>query len=189
MSHSSRPHLLGVDDAPFDKDSDRTVPIVAAMLEGAGPIEQLAIGSFPVDGDDPAGYLAGWIGSLRCRDALHGVVLGGITIAGLGVVDVPALARSLEIPVIVANRRPPRDGPLTDALRAAGLEPRVPIVLATPQAVEADDGLWIAQAGADDGWAVSTALAARGKSRLPEPLRVAHLIAAALSQGESRGRA
>ena len=46
-------------------------------MEGADRIESVAMGEFPVDGEDAAGYLAGWIGGLRTRPALQGVILGG----------------------------------------------------------------------------------------------------------------
>ena len=98
MQVPPRPHLLGVDDGPFEKFEDDRVSLVAVMMEGADRIEAVATTSFPVDGADVTDFLAGWIGSLRCRDALHGVVLGGVTIAGLAVVDVTDLAARLALP-------------------------------------------------------------------------------------------
>lgn len=188
MSHPTRPHLLGVDDAPFDKRQVAPVPIVGVTMEGPDRIESVAIGRFPVDGDDPAGYLARWIGGLRSRPALQGVILGGITVAGLGVVDIAALAGLLGLPVLVVTRRNPVGSDLADALRAAGLEDRLPLLERMPRAFGVAEGLYLAHAGgsrADAEWLVRATLA---KSRLPEPLRVAHLIGQAVVIGESRGR-
>ena len=34
-----RPHLLGIDDAPFEKGQHQSVPIVAVMMEGSDLVE------------------------------------------------------------------------------------------------------------------------------------------------------
>lgn len=184
-----RPHVLGVDDGAFDKRRDREVPIAAVRMEGADQVEGVALTRFPVDGDDATAFLAGWIGELRLKQGLSGVVLGGITIAGLGVIDVPALAAALELPVVIVNRRDPSDHRLADALRAAGLEARLAIVAGCPPAFWIEGGPWVACAGIEPPQAAALVAAARRKSDLPEPLRLAHLIARAVATGESRGRA
>jgi endonuclease V-like protein UPF0215 family len=183
-----RPHLLGVDDGPFDKRRDRSVTLVAVLMEGHDLVEAVAVTEFPVDGADAAGFLADWIGGLRFASGLHAVVLGGITIAGLGVVDSRALAARLGLPVIAVHRQPPEDRPLVDALGAAGLEERIPLVQAAPDAWQLDEGLWVAQAGAGRNEVRALLERARGKSRLPEALRLAHLIGGAVAAGQSRGR-
>jgi endonuclease V-like protein UPF0215 family len=185
----SRPHLLGVDDGAFDKRRDRDVAIAAVRTEGADRVEGVALTRFPVDGDDATGFLAGWIGGLRLAQGLAGVVLGGITIAGLGVVDVQALARALALPVVVVNRRDPADHRLGDALRAAGLEARLAAVASCPPAFRVEGGPWVACAGIEPAQAAALVAASRGKADLPEALRLAHLIARAVATGESRGRA
>lgn len=186
--HPARPHLLGVDDGAFDKRRDREVPIAAVRTEGPDLVEGVALTRFPVDGDDATAFLAGWIGELRLAHGLAGVVLGGITIAGLGVVDVTALAAALRLPVLVVSRRDPSDHRLASALCAAGLEARLAIVAATPPAFWIEGGPWVACAGSEPPRAAALVAAARRKSDLPEALRLAHLIARAVATGESRGR-
>lgn len=188
MQGSFRPHVLGIDDGPFDKRVDASVPVVGVMMEGPDLVEAVATTSFGVDGDDAAGFLADWIAGLRFASALHGVVLGGMTIAGLGVVDVAELSSRLGLPSMLVNRHEPQDGPLTDALRAAGLERRVALVERAPRPWPLEPGLFVTCAGADRERAAELIAATRGKSLLPEPLRVAHLIGAAIANGQSRGR-
>jgi len=185
----ARPHLLGVDDGAFDKWRDADVALVGVMMEGADLVEGVAVARFPVDGDDATGFLAGWIGGLRFRRALQGVVLGGITIAGLGIVDVVGLAEALALPVLVVNRRDPSDHRLGLALRAAGLADRLALVERCPRAVQLSEGPWLASAGIDAAGAARLVAASRRKADLPEPLRLAHLVARAVATGESRGRA
>ena len=123
MGASYGPHVLGIDDGPFDKNVDDRVPVVGVMMEGGDLVEAVAVTDFPLDGDGAAGFLADWIAGLRFASALHAVVLGGVTIAGLGVVDIGLLARRLGRPAMVVNRQRPEDGPLMEALAAAGCRP------------------------------------------------------------------
>jgi endonuclease V-like protein UPF0215 family len=183
-----RPHVLGIDDGPFEKGRDASVPVVGVMTEGADLVEAVAVTRFPVDGAGAAEFLAGWVRGLRCAEALHAVVLGGVTIAGLAVVDVALLSSSLGLPVLVVNRRDPVDEPLAAALDAAGLSDRRPILERTPRARPVEGGLYAACAGAEPETVQRLLDATRGKSQIPEPLRLAHLVAAAIVRGESKGR-
>jgi len=183
-----RPHTLGVDDAPFNKDQPGPVPIVGVMMEGPDVVESVALGQFPVDGDAATEYLAEWVGALRSRPMLQAVILGGITIAGLGVVDVTELSDRLALPVLVVTRHNPISSDLADALRAAGRAHRLAVVDRTPRAYGVGTGLYLAHAGATRVEAEQLVLATIGKARVPEPLRVAHLIGQAIVLRQSRGR-
>jgi endonuclease V-like protein UPF0215 family len=188
MRVPGRPRLLGVDDGPFRKGVDAKAPLVAALVEGGDRLEGVAIRDFPVDGDDVTAFLAAWIRGLRFHPAAHGLVLGGVTIAGLAVVDLTALADALGLPVLAVSRRDPSGHRVASALAAAGLAARIPLLERTPAPWRVDTGLFAAVAGAPRERAEALLLASRGKSALPEALRVAHLIAAAVARGSSRGR-
>ena len=185
----ARPRLLGIDDGPFTKGVDPSTPLVAVFMEGADRIEGVAFRSFPVDGDGVTAFLADWIAGLRFRPAAHGVVLGGITLAGLAVVDLAALSDATGLPAIAVSRRDPTEHRVGHALHAAGLAARLPLLERAPPPFAVDGALHASVAGATPERARALLLAARGKSALPEPLRVAHLIAAAVARGSSRGRA
>jgi len=94
----------------------------------------VAVTEFPVDGEHVTRFLVEWIEGLRLRPTLDAVILGGITIAGLAVVDAGALALELELPVLVATRRDPSNHRVQHALEAAGLAHRIPLLHAAPAA-------------------------------------------------------
>jgi endonuclease V-like protein UPF0215 family len=177
-----------VDDAPFDKRQAGPVPIIGVAMEGHDVIESVALGEFPVDGDGATDYLASWIAGLRARPMLQAVILGGITIAGLGIIDVTALAERLVLAVLVVTRHNPARSELADALKAAGLTERLTLLERIPRAYGAGEGLYLGHAGAARVEAERLLTATLGKARLPEPLRVAHLIGQAIVLRESRGR-
>jgi endonuclease V-like protein UPF0215 family len=181
--------VLGIDDGPFEKFvPGAEAPLVGVMMEGPDVVEAVALTRFPVDGDGVTEFLGAWIESLRFRPALQAVVFGGITLAGLALLDPEALARRLGVPVLVVNRRPPRDEALREALCAAGLEARIAQIERAPEAFPVGE-LHASVSGATPQEAALLLGRTRGKSALPEPLRVAHLIARALATGQSRGRA
>jgi len=139
-----RPHTLGVDDAPFDKRQAGRVPIIGVAMEGHDVVESIALGEFPVDGDGATDYLASWIAGLRARPMLQAVILGGITIAGLGIIDVTALAERLGVAVLVVTRHNPARSELADALKAAGLTDRLSLLERIPRAYGVGEGLYLA---------------------------------------------
>ncbi len=183
-----RPHLLGIDDGPFEVRAGAETPIVGVMMEGPDLVESVAVTRFPVDGDAATRFLADWVTGLRLHPALHAIVLGGITIAGLGVVDLDAFAAATAVPVIAVSRRDPREHRLESALVAAGLADRLEVIRRTPPALASPGGLYLACAGVSPDAAGVLVAACCGKARVPEPLRLAHLIARAIAAGESRGR-
>lgn len=183
-----RPHVLGIDDAPFQKEQGEDVPIVGVMMEGATLVEGISVGAFPVDGSDATGYLSTWISGQRWHPALQAVVLGGITIAGLGIVDLHRLAEELDVPVVAVTRRDTDTEDLERALTAAGLSARLPILERAPASHQIQKGLFAACARIELRDAGHIIRATLHKARLPEPLRLAHLFGAALVNGHSRGR-
>jgi endonuclease V-like protein UPF0215 family len=185
----SHPHILGIDDGPFRKGQSGPVDIVAVMMEAPHLVESVSIREFAVDGEAATAFLGDRIAEQRCYPSVRAVVLGGITLAGLGVVDISELAARLSLPVLVANRRDPNRSRLAAALESAGLSDRIAIVDRAPQAVRVRDGLYLAFAGIDAAGAEALLRASLAKALLPEPLRIAHLIARALVTGDSVGRA
>src|SRR5690606_30152066 len=102
--------------------------------------------------------------------------------------DVAALAEALARPVLVVTRRDTASSTLARALEAAGLAERLAILARTPAAEALAPGLFVAWAGTDAAGAERLARATVSKANIPEPLRVAHLIGAAIVRGHSHGR-
>lgn len=189
MMLPQRPHVLGVDDGPVAKHQPGArTPIVGVLMEGHDLVEAIAVTEFPVDGADITRFLFEWIRSRRFAPALHGVVFGGITLAGLAVLEPQRLAAELGAPVVVVNRKHPSDAPLRRALESAGLSERAALLESAPPIFALPEGLHASVAGASHAVAGALVARTRHKSDLPEPLRLAHLFARALTDGESRGR-
>jgi endonuclease V-like protein UPF0215 family len=183
-----RRHVLSVDDGPFRKFHDLDAPIIGVITAGRGFVEGILTTRFPVDGDAAAETLARWIEASRFKPVLRAVLVNGITIAGLAVVDIAELSRRLGLPVISVVRRCPESSDLIEALRAAGLEDRIPIVERSGP-FHPFRGVHFTAAGIDPALAAGILEAEEGRSHLPEGIRLAHIIGQGIILGESRGRA
>jgi endonuclease V-like protein UPF0215 family len=181
-----RPHAIGIDDGPVVKHAGRSTIVVGAVLSGPTQVEGFLTTSLAVDGDDPTSHLARWITGSRFHPLLRVVFLRGITIAGLSVIDLPALARGTGLPVIAASRTPPESSTLASALDAAGYPDRkAAVARAGPATTWRNLHVETAAIAPHEAWALLDLFA--GKSSFPEPVRLAHLVARAVVDGESRG--
>ena len=83
--------------------------------------------------------------------------------------------------MLAVTRRATGKSRVGEALIAAGLADRLPIVDRSPPAIRVRPGLYLAFAGTDREHAIALIEATLHKSRMPEPLRLAHLIGSALA--------
>jgi hypothetical protein len=182
-----RRHVLSIDDGPFRKFHDGNALIIGIITAGEGLVEGVLTTRFPVDGAAAAEALARWIAASRFKPVLRAVLVNGITIAGLGVVDIAELGRRLGLPVISVLRRCPGSSDLIEALRAAGLEDRIPIVERSGP-FHRFRGIHFTAAGIEPADAAGILEAEAGRSHLPEGIRLAHIIGQGIVLGESHGR-
>ncbi|HYW02359.1 MAG TPA: DUF99 family protein [Gammaproteobacteria bacterium] len=181
-------HVIGFDDAPFHRAHRGDVLVAGAVFSGAR-LDGVLSGRVRRDGANATGVLAAMVERSRFAAQLQAVLVQGIALAGFNVVDIEALHRRLELPVIAVTRKQPD----RDAVRRALLE-HVPGgrrkwgIIERLGPMEPLAGLWVQRAGIDA--ATATALLERSAlhGRLPEPLRTAHLIAGGIGAGESRHR-
>jgi endonuclease V-like protein UPF0215 family len=182
-------HTLAFDDAPFARGHRGQVLVVGTAyahlrLEGVLGLRVLR------DGEDATAALATAIARSKFGAAADVILLQGISLAGFNVVDIHALAATLDVPVLVVMRRLPRYEKVRRALleHTPGGERKWALVqrAGSPEPV---GGVYVQRAGLELQLAGHLIQALAVNGRIPEPLRVAHLIAGGVTTGESRGRA
>lgn len=189
MARRAFSHVIGFDDAPFDRRARGDVGVVGAVYADLR-LEGVLCGRVRRDGANAAPRLIDLIAGSQFAPQLQLVMLQGIALGGFNVVDAHALHRVLKLPVLVIARRKPR---MADIRRA--LLTRVPggarkwKLIERLGPMEPLAGLWVQRVGISgaESEAVIKRLAVHG--HIPEPLRAAHLIAGGLATGRSRGRA
>jgi endonuclease V-like protein UPF0215 family len=134
--------------------------------------------------------LARTIASSRFAAHTDAILLQGIALAGFNVVDIQALRDRLGLAVLVVARRRPNLRAIESALRThvrGGMRKWRLIERTGP--MEPCGALFVQRAGLSPQEAEALVRRLSVNGVIPEPLRVAHLIAGGLETGHSRGRA
>jgi hypothetical protein len=188
MARRRLSHVIGFDDAPFERSHRGDVLVVGAMFAGAR-LDGVLSGKVRRDGANATRVLADIISRSHFRDHLQVILLQGIAFAGFNVVDIHALHATLGIPVLVVTRRRPD----LDAIRRALLH-HVPggarkwKLIERTGPMEPVAGVYVQRAGLSLTETETLLKRFSPHSTMPEPLRTAHLIAAGVTLGESSHR-
>jgi len=178
---------MGLDDGPFPPEARGDVPLVATQFTRAR-LDGVLTGKARIDGRNATARIAAMIEGSKFEPRV--VLLGGIAVGGFNVVDLHALHARLERPVLVVARKRPNLVRIREALLTqvpGGARKWRLIERAGP--MERAGEVWVQRAGLSLRDAEQALAASTFHGKIPEPLRVAHLIAGALVEGQSRGRA
>ena len=181
-------HVIGFDDAPFDREYRGDVLVVGAAYAGLR-LDGVLSAKVRRDGVNATAVLIRVLRASQFFAQTHLILLQGIAFAGFNVVDLDALHQAVLLPVMAVVRRRPNLSRIKSALLehvAGGSRKWRLIEKAGP--MESAAGLFVQRAGIDidDARLVLKRLAVH--SSMPEPLRTAHLIAGGVTLGESRHR-
>lgn len=183
------PHVVGFDDAPFRPGHRGDVLVVGTVYAGHR-LQGVLSGRVRCDGVNSTEVVRRLVECSRFRPQLHALLLQGIAFAGFNVVDLGHLSAALGLPVLAVSRRKPD----LEAIRRALVE-HVPggrrkwRLLERAPPIEPLAEFYVQRIGLDAARAESMLRALTFNGKLPEPLRVAHLIAGGIAVGESRHRA
>lgn len=184
--------VLGIDDGPFVKGAGRT-PLAGVLMCPPDYVEGIMVSSCQVDGDDANEAIVRMVRDSRYSGQVRMVMVDGAALGGFNVVDVQRLSEDLGVPVVTISR----DEPDMTAIRAALMkhfpdwERRFEIISRNQvRTVEVSDGrVFVTSEGIEEREADSMVRRCTVRGCLPEPVRLAHLVATAIVRGESRGRA
>lgn len=185
---ASLSNCIGIDDAPFAREHRGDVRVVGAVFARTR-LDGVLTTRVRRDGRNATDRVAEMIRQSRFDGHVRAVLLQGIAVAGFNVLDIHRLADALERPVLVVARRAPD----VDAVRSAllglpgGRERWRLVERAGP--MEPVRGVYVQRAGLSLAAAERLLEETTLHGALPEPLRVAHLIAGGITTGHSRGRA
>jgi len=182
-------NLIGFDDAPFPRGYQGKVTLVGAVF--AGPrFDGVVIGKVDKDGCDSTDEIVRLVDGTRFAEHVQLILLQGIAFGGFNVVDAVMLRERLDRPVMVVARKRPDMAGIRRALlsRVPGGSRKWELIERVGPMVP-ECGVWVQRIGITAAQSRSVIERFAIHSRIPEPLRVAHLIAGALVAGQSRGRA
>ena len=181
-------NVVGFDDSPFALDHRGDVRVVGAVCARTR-LDGVLSTAVRRDGSNATDKLIESVSASRFSDHIRAVLLQGIALAGFNVVDLEALSAALDIPVLVVVRKQPRLQMVKDALldRTPGGAEKWALI-ERHGALERCGALWIQRVGLTHAEATALLAATTSHGNIPEPLRLAHIIAGGVERGASRGR-
>lgn len=183
--------ILAFDDGPFKKGGHKTV-LIGVVFRGGSFMDGMLRRDITIDGTDAEQELIGATQKMKFKD-VRVILLDGITFAGFNTVNIAKIHEETKLPVVVVLRKKPN---FDEFLNAIG---RLPHSKERTRCVEAagavywtkvgDNRLAFQTAGMSEHDAAEIIRVSCSHANMPEPLRVAHLIASGVVMGESVGRA
>ena len=180
---------IAIDDAPFDRAHRGDVSIVGVVFTRTR-LDGVMTGKLRKDGANATTAIAELIERSPFAEHAQLLLLGGITFGGFNVADIHALRERLSTPVLVLARKRPRFSLIRETLltKVPGGARKWALIEKAGE-MQPCAGLWVQRAGLELEQAAQAIEDLRTHGKLPEPVRVAHLIAGAYASGVSRGRA
>ncbi len=189
--------ILGIDDGPFDFRKDKKAIIIGVMFRGGSFFDGIMKREVEVDGKDITQTIIDMLKKTRHKD-LRVIMLDGITCAGFNIANIKQIFKETHIPVIVVVRKFPDFEKIRNALKnfadfgerwklieSAGKPKRTKV-----KSVEGRDGfVYIQKCGINLKDAKEIVKISTTRGLIPEPIRLAHIIASGIILGESHGDA
>nr|WP_255668428.1 DUF99 family protein [Methanocella sp. CWC-04] len=183
---------MGIDDSPLVSDK---IMIVGAIMRGGEWLEGVLRTDITRDGFDATVRLSEMICGSKHYGQIRAVMLNGITFGGFNIVDLRELYERTRLPVIVIMREMPDMEKIKEALKnLSDPEGRYEMItragnIIKVQTIKRGKPIFIQAYGIEAQDAANIVQATSIHSRIPEPIRVAHIIATGVILGESKKRA
>jgi uncharacterized protein len=179
---------IGFDDAPFIRHQIAKVNISGVICTNTR-FEGMVWGAVEVDGNDATRTICQLLIGKKFLPQLHLVLLDGIGFGGFNLVDLSLLTQTLQLPCVAMMRRLPNLGKMKQAMsRLPNYQQRLELL---QKAGEIHDySPFFFQVCGEQPDIIAQALAQiTDRGKVPEVLRLAHLIGAAVINGESSSQA
>ncbi len=180
--------VVGFDDAPFARTPRAHVPLVGVVCAGTR-FEGMVLGRVRRDGWTATDEIVRLLVDGKFLPQLHLVLLDGIAVGGFNVVDLEALARTLNRPCVAVMRKAPDLAAVERAIRKLPRAERRLAVLRRAGPIHARPPFWFQVRGGEPDEIARALAAVTDRGHVPEALRLAHVIGTALVTGESGRRA
>ena len=181
--------IIGWDDGPFRIGETRYAPLVGVITRGGDGVDGIIKTEIEVDGLSGTDLIAKAVEESKHREELRLILLDGITFGGFNVVDINRLAEKTGIPVLAVTRNKVDRTSFKDALKnLPNFDQRWEAVkhAGKVKSFRTEGKLVFYQTGSLSSEEAETAIRLSSTySTLPEPIRLADMIARALVNGES----
>ena len=188
LRHNRQIRAIGFDDAPFIRHANKPVA-VAGVVCSKTRFEGMLWGNVKIDGWDSTEKLAQMLLSSKFYPQLHLVLLDGISMGGLNLVNLPYLARQLNLPCVAVMRKIPKLAKMRAAISLLPHPEKRLQLLAQAGEIHVYPPFYFQVCGLTAELTQRILQSLTDNGNVPEALRLAHLITSAVMTGESGKRA
>lgn len=178
----------GFDDGPFDRDGDEPVAL-AGVICADTRFEGMVFAQVTNDGLDATKTVVELLADSKFLPQLHALVFDGVAFAGFNILDLPGLTTTLGLPVISVIRCHPDFNAIDRALSHLPDTARRRRLIERAGPVRKADDIFFQCHGISAETTRGLLEKITRCGHVPEPVRIAHLIASAVVTGESGRRA
>lgn len=179
--------VLGVDDGVFTPHVKGFAPLIGVVFRGGYWLDGVMSTEVEVDGFDSTAKIGSMVLNSRHYKQLRVIMLDGVTFAGFNVVDIKKLNAETGLPVIAVTREKPNFKDIHEALKnLPQSEKRWRAVLNAGEILEMStrsrkEKVYVEMCGILEEDTKKIVKLTSTRSSVPEPLRVAHLVASGIS--------
>jgi uncharacterized protein len=184
--------LLGIDDSPFTF-TEKYATVIGIIMRGGSYIECVLSSQVSVDGTDATNICKEMIENTRHKKQLRAVMLDGIALGGFNIVNIQELCSATNLPIITVTRDNPDFEKIEKALRKNFEDWKDRLNLMKKGELHkietSHNPIYVKCAGISLAETKEIIKLSTIRGVIPEPIRVAHLIASGVTRGESYGKA
>ena len=182
-------NVIGFDDAPFDPAHRGDVAVFGAVCSRTR-LDGVLRTHVRRDGRNSTERMADAVIESQFHTHTQALLVQGIAVAGFNVVDIHRLHRLVGVPVVAVARKLPDFNAVRRALENTGPGwERKWRLIQSAGTMDAMRSVFVQRAGISMAQTQHLLAVTTLHGNLPEPLRLAHLIAGGVTTGVSRGRA
>lgn len=186
--YKSEIRTLGIDDSPFKKFKKGNILVIGTIFRGGTLLDGLLTTKVSIDGNNSTKKLIEIINKSKFKKQLRCILINGIAVAGFNVIDIKELNQKTKIPVIVVIRKYPDFKTIETTLKKIKKQNKYKLIQKAGP-VEKIGKIYIQRKGITLKKTKEILKLTCTRSLIPEPIRVAHLIAGGIVTGESKGKA
>ena len=182
---------IGIDDAPF-KFSDEKVLVVGSIVRAPNYLEGIISTEVEVDGADATHKIVEMINESRFSEQGRVIFTDGAALGGFNLVDLKEVYEKTDIPIISISRDEPDFESIKTALKGHfedWQEKYEAITRGEILEIETEyKPIYVQSEGVDIDNLKHFLRLFTERGRLPEPIRISHIVASGIVRGESRGK-
>ncbi len=180
--------VIGIDDAPFRKFKRGKVLVIGTVFRGGSLMDGVLSTKVNIDGNDSTKKIVEMVNKSKFKPQLQCIFLDGISLGGFNVIDIHEVNKKTRIPVVVIIRKKPNIEKIKTTLTKLNKKNKIRLLEKAGEVIKIGD-IYVQLAGLTLEKAKEILKIVCTRSLIPEPIRIAHLIASGVVDGESRGKA